>query len=422
MNVLIIGQGGREHALAWKIAQSPLLDKLFIAPGNAGTSALGENLAIAPTDFDALVDCIRKHEITLVVIGPEAPLVLGLVDHLHAHNFKHSVHIIGPQAAGALLEGSKSFAKAFMHRHDIPTAASQVFTLDKEDEAFAYIELSKMPIVLKADGLAAGKGVVICTTEEEAKQQVSEMLHGKFGQASEKVVIESFLQGREYSAFVLTDGKNYVQLPNAKDYKRIGEGDQGLNTGGMGAISPVRYVDEELQRKTLERVIIPTIEGLQKDEIPYVGFIFFGLIEVQGEPFVIEYNCRLGDPETEAILPRIKTDLLELMLQCCMGKEMHIELDPRLCSMVMLVSGGYPLNYEKGKPITGLNEVDPEALVFQAGSSMQEGVIVTDGGRVMAVGALRPQLQEALDSNYQSISKIQFEDMYFRRDIGYDLK
>lgn len=423
MNVLILGSGGREHTLAWKISQSELLNKLFIAPGNAGTASVGENLNISPTDFTALKKVVIEKDITLVVVGPEDPLVKGVHDFFLQDEALKDVKVIGPQQYAAQLEGSKEFAKEFMMRHDIPTAAYQSFTKENVAEGHAFLETLEPPYVLKADGLAAGKGVLIINDIEEAKEELTQMLtHEKFGTASNKVVIEEFLDGIELSCFVLTDGESYLSLPNAKDYKRIGEGDKGLNTGGMGAVSPVPFADDVFMKKVEDRVIKPTVEGLKKDGIPYIGFIFFGLIKVGNEPKVIEYNCRMGDPETEVVIPRVKSDFLELLIAAG-NKELHTKSihfkDDSACTVV-LVSGGYPEAYEKGKRITGLAE-KTDSLVFHAGTKQEEEHVLTNGGRVLAITSYGLHFKEALNSSYRSIEKIGFDKMNFRKDIGFDL-
>ena len=423
MNVLIVGSGGREHAFAWKIAQSNLLTKLFIAPGNAGTKEIGTNLEIDPTNFEVLKQAVLQNNIKLVVIGPEDPLVKGVHDFFLNDTELKDVAVIGPQKYAAQLEGSKEFAKEFMVRHNIPTAAYESFTAENLEDGYTFLETLKPPYVLKADGLAAGKGVLILNNLEEAKNELKEMLaNKKFGAASSKVVIEEFLDGIELSCFILTDGKSYVNLPNAKDYKRIGEGDKGLNTGGMGAVSPVPFANDEFMQKIEERVIKPTVDGLLKDNIPYKGFIFFGIIKVDNEPKVIEYNCRMGDPETEVVIPRVKSDFLELLIAA--GKnELHtktIELKEESACTVVLVSGGYPEAYEKGKEIHGLNEVN-KSIVFHAGTTSKNETIVSNGGRVLAVTSYGNNFKEALKQSYESIDKICFDKMNFRKDIGFDL-
>ncbi|MCB0706064.1 MAG: phosphoribosylamine--glycine ligase [Saprospiraceae bacterium] len=422
MNVLIIGNGGREHALAWKISQSPLCGNLFIAPGNAGTQLHGTNVAIPPSNFSEIGAFALSNNIDLIVVGPEAPLVDGIVDYFLDRPDLKNIPVIGPAADAAQLEGSKGFAKAFMEDYDIPTAAYREFDVDSLQEGLAYIEEQTPPIVLKADGLAAGKGVLICGSHEEAKLELIEMLGGKFGGASARVVIEEFLSGIEFSVFVMTDGENYVRLPVAKDYKRIGEGDTGLNTGGMGAVSPVSFVDETLMEKVEDRIIIPTIKGIQTSNLNYKGFIFFGLISVDQDPFVIEYNCRLGDPETEVILPRLKSDLLVHLQELAAGKlgTTPVEIEGKAATTVMLVSGGYPEAYEKGKQITGLENV-VGSIPFHAGTLEEQGQILTNGGRVIALTSLGKNFREALKVSQQNADVVQFEGKYFRKDIGFDL-
>jgi phosphoribosylamine--glycine ligase len=423
MNVLIIGSGGREHAFAWKIAQSKLLTKLFIAPGNAGTEQVGTNLAIDPTNFEVLKQQVLANNIQLVVVGPEDPLVKGVHDFFLNDSELKNIAVIGPEKYAAQLEGSKEFAKEFMVRHKIPTAAYKSFTAQNLEEGYQFLETLNPPYVLKADGLAAGKGVLILTNLQEAKFELKEMLtNNKFGKASSKVVIEEFLDGIELSCFILTDGKSYVNLPNAKDYKRIGEGDQGLNTGGMGAVSPVPFADDDFFQKIENQIIKPTVQGLHKDNIPYKGFIFFGIIKVNNQPKVIEYNCRMGDPETEVVIPRIKSDFLELLIAAG-NKQLHtktIEFIKESACTVMLVSGGYPEAYEKGKEIHGLNAIH-KSLVFHAGTSIKNNAVVTNGGRVIAVTSFGNNFKEALKQSYQSIDNICFEKMNFRKDIGFDL-
>ncbi|WP_456463119.1 phosphoribosylamine--glycine ligase [Lutibacter sp.] len=423
MNVLILGSGGREHAFAWKIAQSNLLNKLFIAPGNAGTNKLGVNLDINPTNFDAIKQVVLKNDINLVVVGPEDPLVKGI------HNFflndakLKNITIIGPQKEAAQLEGSKEFAKKFMIRHNIPTAAYKSFTNKNLEEGYLFLETLNSPYVLKADGLAAGKGVLILKDLQEAQNELKEMLtNQKFGAASNKVVIEEFLDGIELSCFVLTDGESYINLPNAKDYKRIGEGDAGLNTGGMGAVSPVPFANVSFIKKIEDQIIKPTVEGLQKDSIPYKGFIFFGIIKVGDEPKVIEYNCRMGDPETEVVIPRIKSDFLELLIATGNNK-LHtktIEFKKESAATVMLVSGGYPEAYKKGKIIEGIKTIE-DSIVFHAGTTVNNNKTVTNGGRVIAITSYGANFKEALKKSYQNIKKISFDKMNYRKDIGFDL-
>lgn len=423
MNVLILGSGGREHTFAWKLAQSPLLNKLFIAPGNAGTAALGENVDVKADDFDAVKSLCLEKEIHMVVVGPEDPLVKGVHDFFLADEELKDIPVIGPQKAGAELEGSKDFAKEFLFRHNIPTAAYQTFTSENLEEGYAFLETLNAPYVLKADGLAAGKGVLILDSLEEAKAELREMLtEAKFGAASSKVVIEEFLDGIELSVFVLTDGNSYKILPTAKDYKRIGEGDTGLNTGGMGAISPVPFADDFFMQKIEERIVKPTVNGLKKDGLPYKGFIFIGLIKVNNEPLVIEYNVRMGDPETEAVLPRMKSDLLELFQAVGEEKleEKTIELDPRYATTVMMVSGGYPEAYEKGKLMTGINEVEG-SIVFHAGTKLEGEKVLTNGGRVMTLTSFGESINEALEKSFANAEKVNFEGKYYRKDIGFDL-
>ena len=423
MNILILGSGGREHTLAYKLNQSKQLGQLFIAPGNAGTESLGTNLNLSLSDFDQIKEAVLQHNINMVIVGPEDPLVNGIHDFFLSDIKLKNVAVIGPQKLAAQLEGSKEFAKEFMLRHNIPTAQYQSFTVETLSDGFAFLEKLNPPYVLKADGLAAGKGVVILNDLQEAKAELNAMLSDKkFGAASSKVVIEEFLDGIEMSCFVLTDGKNYLNLPNAKDYKRIGEGDKGLNTGGMGAISPVPFADNEFLTKVQERIVKPTMDGLQKDNISFVGFVFIGLIKVNNEPFVIEYNVRLGDPETEVILPRIKSDLVELFKATADKKldTFNLEIDERTATTVMLVAGGYPEAYEKGDVITGLDKVT-DSLVFHAGTTTKHNQIVTNGGRVLAVTSFGNDFKEALKISYKNIDKIKFENKNFRSDIGFDL-
>ena len=423
MNILIIGSGGREHAFAWKIAQSSKCKNLYVAPGNSGTGEIAENIPVNVNDFKAIKELVLKNDIDLIVVGPEDPLVRGIHDFfLNDDDIKH-VAVIGPQKIAAQLEGSKEFAKEFLFRHNIPTAAYNSFTKDNVEEGHQFLESLKPPYVLKADGLAAGKGVLIINDLNKAKIELKDMLVGeKFGEASTKVVIEEFLDGIELSCFVLTDGKHYKILPTAKDYKRIGEGDTGLNTGGMGAVSPVPFATEEFLNNIEDRIVKPTVLGLQKDNLPYKGFIFIGLIKVDGEPKVIEYNVRMGDPETEVVLPRIKTDFIDILLAISEERlnEIDIEIDERAATTVMLVSGGYPEKYEKGKEITGLNKIT-DSIPFHAGSKLENGKIVTSGGRVLAITSYGQSYEEALKKSYQSISKIHFDKMNYRKDIGFDL-
>lgn len=423
MNILIIGSGGREHTLAWKIAQSELLSNLYVAPGNAGTASFAVNVPISVNDFQKIKELVISKEISLVVVGPEDPLVNGIHDFFLQDDALKEVPVIGPQKAGAILEGSKEFAKDFMDRHQIPTAGYQSFTAEKLEQGYAFLDTLKPPYVLKADGLAAGKGVLILQDLDEAKKELKNMLvDAKFGQASTKVVIEEFLNGIELSVFVLTDGKNYLTLPTAKDYKRIGEGDTGLNTGGMGAISPVPFADEVFMQKVEERIIKPTIKGFVKDDIPYKGFVFIGLIKVGEDPFVIEYNVRMGDPETEVVIPRVKNDLVALFKAVADGKldTVTLELDERSTTTVVGVSGGYPETYEKGKVITGLDTV-VDSVVFHAGTQLQDQEVVSAGGRVLAVTSYGDDFKDALKITYKNLKKIDFQGMYYRKDIGFDL-
>ncbi|QNL51296.1 phosphoribosylamine--glycine ligase [Olivibacter sp. SDN3] len=423
MNILLIGSGGRESAFAYKISQSPRNTQLFIAPGNAGTETYGKNINIKVTDFEAIGRFVIENDIKLVVVGPEEPLVKGIHDFFLNNEQLHKIPVIGPQAQGAQLEGSKDFSKQFMLRHRIPTAHSRSFTKDSLQEGLAYLADKQLPIVLKADGLAAGKGVLICATLEEAKKELKAMLaDAKFGAASSKVVIEDFLQGIELSVFVLTDGKDYKILPSAKDYKRIGEGDTGLNTGGMGSVSPVPFADDAFLKKVEDRIVIPTIEGLKTDGIPYKGFIFIGLMNDDGNPYVIEYNVRMGDPETESVLPRIESDFVELLLGVAEENlaQKTLKVSEKTAATVMLVSGGYPGTYENGKTITGLENIK-ESILFHAGTTLSHDEVKTAGGRVLAVTALRDNLLDALQQATADAGRIFFDGKNFRRDIGFDL-
>jgi len=423
INVLLIGSGGREHAISWKLTQSPLLGKLFIAPGNPGTAQLGQNLAVNPLNFDEVKQAVVDHSIGLVIVGPEEPLVRGLHDFFLSDSALSHIPVIGPQKLGAMLEGSKDFAKAFMQRHAIPTARYQTFTSAQAQESKEFLKTMSPPYVLKADGLAAGKGVVISSSYTEACQTLDEFFAGKFGDASLKVVIEEFLSGIELSVFVLTDGHSYVVLPEAKDYKRIGVADTGPNTGGMGAVSPVPFAGKDFMRKVEERIIKPTVDGLKKDNIPYKGFIFIGLMNVDGEPYVIEYNVRMGDPETEVVMPRIESDLLELFQQCAKGElaNAHIKISNKTATTVILVSGGYPESYEKGKIVEGIPSVE-NTMVFHAGTSVVNGKLVTSGGRVFACTALGNTMKQALELSFFAANSISYEGKYFRSDIGKDLE
>ncbi|MEC4113251.1 phosphoribosylamine--glycine ligase [Myroides pelagicus] len=423
MKILLLGSGGREHALAWKMLQSNKCKELFVAPGNAGTAKIATNLSLNPNDFEAVKSTVLEKNIDMVVVGPEDPLVKGIVDFFKQDSDIKHIPVIGPSMKGAQLEGSKDFAKEFLFKHNIPTAAYQSFTKDTVEAGKAFLETLKAPYVLKADGLAAGKGVVILEDINEAKAELENMLvDAKFGDASSKVVIEEFLSGIELSCFVLTDGKSYKLLPTAKDYKRIGEGDKGLNTGGMGAVSPVPFATEDFLKKVEERVVIPTVKGLQEDNLDFKGFVFIGLIKVGDDPYVIEYNVRMGDPETEVVMPRVKTDLVELFQAVANEtlNTMDIELDERTATTVMLVSGGYPEDYEKGKIITGIEDVK-DSIVFHAGTALKDGEIVTNGGRVLAVTSYGDSYNQALKKSYQNIDKLNFDKIYYRKDIGFDL-
>ncbi|MCO7184233.1 phosphoribosylamine--glycine ligase [Tenacibaculum sp. XPcli2-G] len=424
MNILILGSGGREHAFAKKLSESTKINNLFVAPGNAGTDAIAKNVAINPTDFSQVKETVLQHDINMVVVGPEAPLVEGVHDFFLADEELKNIPVIGPKKDGALLEGSKDFSKQFMEKHNIPTARYQSFTTDTLAEGKKFLETLDAPYVLKADGLAAGKGVLILNNLDEAKAELEEMLSNqKFGSASSTVVIEEFLKGIELSVFVLTDGKNYKILPSAKDYKRIGEGDTGLNTGGMGAISPVPFATDDFLTKVEELIVKPTIDGLQKDGIDYRGFIFIGLMNDNGNPSVVEYNVRMGDPETEVVLPRIQSDLVDLfegVATQTLGEKSY-EVTPQTATTVMLVSGGYPEAYEKGKEITGFNTME-DSIVFHAGTTLKDGKVVTSGGRVMAITSFGDSMEEALEKSYKNIDKITFDKMNYRKDIGFDLK
>jgi len=424
MKILVVGGGGREHALAWKLSQSKRITKLYIAPGNAGTQTVGTNVNLNPEDFDAVRDFVRGNGVHMVVVGPEAPLVAGISDYFQNEPSLKYISVIGPSKAGAMLEGSKEFSKQFMLRHNVPTARYNSFTSETLEEGFKFLETLNSPYVLKADGLAAGKGVLICDELVEARIELTSMLvEHKFGSASDKVVIEEFLKGIELSVFVLTDGKNYKILPSAKDYKRIGEGDTGLNTGGMGAISPVPFADQTFMNKVEERIVKPTVAGLQKDGIDYKGFIFIGLMNVGGDPYVIEYNVRMGDPETEVVIPRIKTDLIDLFEAVADQSldRVQLEVDPRTTCTVMLVSDGYPGSYEKGRKIGGLDKVK-DSVVFHAGTKDDNGNVLTNGGRVLAITSYGENMTEALEQSYANAHVVNYEGKYFRSDIGFDLQ
>ncbi len=423
MTILLLGSGGREHAFAWKMLQSPLCTQLFVAPGNAGTESIAKNVNLKITDFDAIKAFALSEKVEMVVVGPEDPLVKGIFDFFQNDTDLKHIPVIGPSKRGAQLEGSKEFAKEFLVKHNIPTAGYDSFTKETVDAGCAFLETLQPPYVLKADGLAAGKGVLIIQELAQAKEELRNMLvHSKFGEASSKVVIEEFLDGIELSCFVLTDGKNYKILPTAKDYKRIGEGDTGLNTGGMGAVSPVPFADAILLEKIENRIVKPTIDGLQKDGIQYKGFVFIGLINVKGEPIVIEYNVRMGDPETEVVIPRLKSDLVELFLAVANEKldEKTLEIDSQSAATIMIVSGGYPEEYVNGKVISGIETVT-DSIVFHAGTKTDNGQIISNGGRVLAVTSLGTNFEEAIKKSYQNIDKLHFDTMYFRKDIGFDL-
>lgn len=423
MNILLLGSGGRESAFAWKLSQSPKCERLFIAPGNAGTGIYGENINLSVNDFEGIKNLVHKNSIDLVLVGPEEPLVKGIHDYFLADDLLKNIPVIGPQKAAAQLEGSKDFSKEFMFKNSIPTAASKTFTSETLDEGLAYLATHGLPIVLKADGLAAGKGVLICTSWEEAQHELTAMLRdAKFGAASSKVVIEQFLQGIELSVFVLTDGKNYKILPEAKDYKRIGEGDTGLNTGGMGSVSPVPFANAAFMAKVEERIVIPTMQGLQKENLPYKGFIFIGLMNCGGEPYVIEYNCRMGDPETESVLPRIENDLVDILQAVAEEKldQINLKISDKIAATVVCVAGGYPGEYLKNRTITGIENVRG-SIVFQAGTKLENEEIKTTGGRVLAVTSLQDTLFNALQQATLDAARIYFDGMQFRKDIGFDL-
>jgi phosphoribosylamine--glycine ligase len=423
MNILLLGSGGREHALAWKISQSPRLTRLFVAPGNAGTALTGTNVSMAADDFERIGEFTVREKISMVVVGPEDPLVKGIVDYFEQHEELKTVPVIGPSRKAAMIEGSKEFAKGFMLRHHIPTARYKSITFPRITEGIRFLDTLKAPYVIKADGLAAGKGVLILNNLFDARDELHQILSGKFGDAGKTVVIEEYLSGIELSAFIVTDGKNYKILPEAKDYKRIGEGDTGPNTGGMGAVSPVLFADQGFMKKVEDRIIQPTIKGMQVEGIEYKGFLFFGLINCHGEPYVIEYNARLGDPESEVILPRIKSDLVELLEGVAAGTlaDKQVVMDDRFVATVMLASGGYPGAYEKGKTITGLDRIDG-SIVFHSGTKQEGDKIITNGGRVLALSSYGHTLREALEKSYKNAVKVEFEKKYFRPDIGFDLK
>lgn len=423
MNILIIGSGGREHAIAWKVSQSPLCTHLFITPGNAGTAQLGTNCPAKASDFEGIGHVAIEQKIDFVIVGPDDPLAEGVVDYFKEHEQLKNIPILGPEAEGAQLESSKSFAKAFMQRHNIPTASYRVFTEHEAEEARQCVSQHSLPVVIKADGLAAGKGVAVCSTHEEGLQFLDEIFNDKkFGTAGSRVVVEQFLSGIELSVFILTDGKKYVLLPEAKDYKRAGEGDTGPNTGGMGSVSPVPFADEAFMKKVKDKIIDPTIAGIQADRIPFRGFIFFGLIKVDDEPYVIEYNARMGDPESQVVFPRIKSDIVPLMLQAAKGEltETDIEINPDCAAAVIAVSKGYPGAFEKDKEISGL-DLTPKSIIFHAGTKADGRRLLTSGGRVLAVTSLSPSLQHAIEKSYESISFISFENISYRKDIGKDL-
>jgi len=418
MNILVIGNGGREHAFVWKLAQSEHCEQIFIAPGNAGTAQIGTNVEIGVTDFEAMKKFCSSNDVGMILVGPEAPLVAGIWDYFQDTD----IYVFGPSKEAARLEGSKAYAKEFMLENNIPTASYKEFTIDNKQEGIAYIRNHELPIVLKADGLAAGKGVLILNDREEAVAEFTMMLEGKFGEASERIVIEQFLDGIEFSVFVITDGEGYKILPTAKDYKRIGEGDTGLNTGGMGAVSPVPFVDESLLQQVVDHIVEPTVKGLKSRELDYHGFVFVGCIRVDGDPYVIEYNCRMGDPETEVVLPRLKTDLLDILMQVKDGKinDIDIKKEAQYATTMMLVSGGYPEHYEKGKTILGTDKNDG-SIIFHSGTKLKGNDLVTNGGRVLAVTSLGATMEEALATSRSNAEKIQFEGKFYRKDIGFDL-